>query len=126
MIAMTKFKTIDEYIQDQPSANQVPLHELRSFILEAVPEAEETFNYGVPAFSLIKGGKRDQQVMMAGFKKHTGFYPYPTTIKYFTSELQNYKTSEGTVQFPLDKPIPKDLVIRMVKFRKREIEKSNE
>ena len=106
-------------------ADKNALNELMSYILEAIPDAKKTFSYGVPAFTLIEGGKRDQQVMIAGFKNHTGFYPYPTTIVRFSEELKSYKTSEGTVQFPLDQSIPRELVIRMVKFRKQQILEDN-
>ncbi len=81
----------------------------------------EVLNYKVPAFTLAPGGKRDQQIMMAGYAKFVGFYPFPTTMKAFAKELKEYKQGKGSVQFPLKKPLPKDLIIRMVKFRKEEI-----
>lgn len=119
--AMPNFETIDDYIAHQPTEAKKVLQELRSIIKEAVPEAAELLNYKVPAFTLVKGGKRDQQIMMAGYAKFVGFYPFPTTMEEFSDELKNFKQGKGSVQFPLDKPLPKDLIKRMVKFRRDEI-----
>jgi uncharacterized protein YdhG (YjbR/CyaY superfamily) len=66
---------------------------------------------------LVEGGKRDQQVMIAGYKKHVGLYPHPSVIEKFDKELEGYKKAKGSVQFPLDKPPPKDLIVRMIKYR---------
>lgn len=118
---MPDYETIDDYIANQPEKAQRLLHELRSIIKEAAPDAVEILNYKVPSFTLVQGGKRDQQVMMAGYAKFVGFYPFPTTIDKFSHELKDYKTGKGSIQFPLNKPLPKDLIIRMVKFRKEEI-----
>jgi uncharacterized protein YdhG (YjbR/CyaY superfamily) len=74
-------------------------------------------NYKIPAFALIEGGKRDQQIMIAAYARHVGFYPHPDVIEAFSSELAPYKFAKGSIQFPLDKPIPKELVMAMVKFR---------
>ena len=114
-----EYHSITEYIEDQPRLTQKALHELRSYILEVAPDAVEMFNYNIPAFSLIEGGKRDQQIMMAGYKKHVGLYPHPTTIEQFAEELKGYKQGKGSVQFPLNQPLPKDLIIRMVSYRKK-------
>ena len=116
---MPKFETIDEYISSQPVQHAALLQELKNAILEAVPDAVETFNYGVPAFALVKNGKRDQQIMIAGFKNHVGMYPHPTVIEKFETELSVFKQGKGSIQFPLDKPIPKALVVKMVKYRKK-------
>ena len=94
---------------------------MRSLIWQAAPQVTELINYQIPAFALVEGGKRDQQVMIAGHKKHVGFYPHPTAIEAFSEELASYKFGKGSVQFPLDRPIPKDLVLRMVKFRLAEL-----
>jgi len=114
---MTKYKTIDDYINDQPYGTKQALIELKKYILKAVPTAIEMFNYGIPAFALIEGGKRDQQIMIAGYKNHVGLYPHPTTMEKFADELKGYKQGKGSVQFPINKPIPKELIIRMVKYR---------
>lgn len=118
---MPNFETIDDYIANQPKEAQKVLQELRSIIREAVPDSVEMFNYKVPAFTLVPGGKRDQQLMMAGYAKFVGFYPFPTTMEKFSDELKDYKQGKGSVQFPYNKPLPKDLIIRMIKFRKEEI-----
>lgn len=117
-----RFESVDDYINHQPEKNKKALIEIRSYILEAAPDAGELFNYDIPAFSLIKGGKREQQIMIAGFKSHVGFYPHPTAIEHFLDELKEYKTGKGSVQFPINKPLPKELIIRMVRFRKGLIE----
>lgn len=118
---MPNFGTIDEYIAHQPKEVQEVLQTLRNIIKEAAPDAVEVLNYKVPSFTLVAGGKRDQQIMMAGYAKFVGFYPFPTTMAAFAEELKEYKQGKGSVQFPLDKPLPKDLIIRMVKYRKEEI-----
>jgi uncharacterized protein YdhG (YjbR/CyaY superfamily) len=118
---MPNFETIDDYIASQPDQVQNVLQELRSIIREAAPDATEVLNYKVPAFTLVPGGKRDQQIMMAGYAKFVGFYPFPTTLAKFAHELKDYKLGKGSVQFPLNQPLPKDLIIRMVKFRKQQI-----
>lgn len=118
---MPNFETIDDYIANQSKESQKVLKELRSIINEAAPDSIEVLNYKVPSFILVQGGKRDQQIMMAGYSKFVGFYPFPTTMEEFSDELKDYKQGKGSVQFPLDKPLPKDLIIRMVKFRREEI-----
>lgn len=118
---MPSFKTIDDYIAHQPEEAREKLKELRSIIKEAAPDAVEVLNYKVPSFTLVPDGKRDQQIMMAAYARFIGFYPFPTTMVHFKDELKDYKQGKGSVQFPLNKPLPKDLIIRMVKFRKEEI-----
>lgn len=119
--SMPDFETIDDYIASQPEAVRKALHELRSIIKEAVPDAVEILNYKIPAFNLVPNGKRDQQIMMAGYARFVGLYPFPTTMEKFADELKGFKQGKGSVQFPLDKPLPRDLIIRMVKFRKEEL-----
>lgn len=118
---MPSFETVDEYIAHQPKESQVVLQELRSIIKEAVPDAQEVLNYKVPSFTLVPNGKRDQQIMMAGYAKFVGFYPFPTTMVAFSKELKDYKQGKGSVQFPFNKPLPKELIIKMVKYRRDEI-----
>lgn len=121
---MPSFETIDDYIANQPEDAQKVLQELRSIIKEAAPDAIEVLNYKVPCFTLVPDGKRDQQIMMAGYAKFVGFYPFPTTMAKFSKELKDYKQGKGSVQFPFNKPLPKDLIIEMVKYRKEEVLKS--
>jgi uncharacterized protein YdhG (YjbR/CyaY superfamily) len=112
-----KSKDVDEYIAKQQPEIRRALEELRAAIWHAAPHLTELLNYGIPAFALIEGGKRDQQVMIAGYEKHVGFYPHPDVIEEFWNQLAGYKFAKGSIQFPLDKPMPIDLVTRMVKCR---------
>lgn len=118
---MPNFDTIDDYIAHQPEEVQKVLQELRSIIKEAAPDAVEVLNYKVPSFTLVPNGKRDQQIMMAGYAKFVGFYPFPTTMEKFADELKEFKQGKGSVQLPYNKPLPKELIKRMVEFRKEEI-----
>ena len=117
MSEKVEFKNVDAYFDAQPQNVRNMLLELKTCILKAEPNATELLNYNIPAYALIENGKREQQIMIAGYKKHVGFYPHPTTIEKFNSELTEYKRAKGSVQFPLNKPLPKELIIRMVKYR---------
>jgi len=114
----SQFKTIDEYIARFPKDVRDVLEELRRVIRESAPKAEETISYGIPTFDL--NGRH--LVHFAAYKNHVGFYPTPSAIEAFKKELSAFRTSKGTVQFPLDKPIPFDLVKKIVKFRVKENE----
>ncbi len=115
--------SFNEYLGSQPENIRKALQELSEYILEAAPNASLLLNYNIPSFALIEGGKREQQIMIAGYKKHIGFYPHPTTMEHFRERLSEYKKAKGSVQFPLSKPIPKELVIEMVKYRKELIDR---
>lgn len=117
MSESNKFNSVEEYFNGQPEMTKTALIELRKCILDVAPDAIEMFNYNIPAYALVKGGKRDQQIMIAGYKKHVGLYPHPTVMEKFDSELDKYKKGKGSVQFPLDKPLPTDLIKRMIKYR---------
>jgi uncharacterized protein YdhG (YjbR/CyaY superfamily) len=119
---LIQYETIDDYINDQPEGTKKTLRSLRECILTAVPDAVEMFNYGIPAFALVKNGKRDQQIMMAGYKYHVGLYPHPTVMEKFAKELKEYKKGKGSVQFPIDQPLPCELIIKMVHYRKKLID----
>ncbi len=106
---------IDRYIAAFPSDVQNILQKIRVTIRKAAPKAEETIKYGIPTFTL-----NGNLVHFAGFKKHIGFYPAPSGIEKFKDEVSVYKGAKGSVQFPLDKPIPYDLISRIVKFRVKE------
>lgn len=105
-------QTIDAYVSAFPEAVQHLLEDLRQTIRRAAPEAVETISYQMPAFMLA--GKL---VFFAAYKHHIGFYPTPSAIRAFKDELAAYKCAKGTVQFPLDQPLPHDLIARMVHFR---------
>jgi uncharacterized protein YdhG (YjbR/CyaY superfamily) len=113
---MKNATTIDEYIALYPKDVQVLLEKLRKTIRDVVPEATEAISYGIPTFKL--NGKN--LVHFGGYAKHIGFYPAPKGIEAFKEELSVYEGGKGTVQFPLDKPIPYDLVKKIVAFRASE------
>lgn len=115
------YQSVDEYIADQPKEVAAALEQVRTLILKALPDAEQLLNYNIPAFTLTAGGKREQQIMIAGYAKHIGFYPHPTTIEAFADELADYKYAKGSVQFPLNKAMPEDLIVRMVLWRKQHL-----
>lgn len=108
-------KTIDEYIAGFPEDVQVILQKIRQTIRETVPNAEEAISYQMPTFKL-----KGNLVHFAAFKNHVGFYPVPSGIEQFQEELAVFKQGKGSVQFPLDKPIPFDLIRRIVLFRVEE------
>lgn len=110
---------IQEYLNNQSDITKKLLNELRKIILEVVPDAEEITNYGILAFTLIRGGKAKEQIMIAGFKNHIGLYPTPDVIEHFADQLKDYKISKGAIQFPLDKPLPKKLIKDIVTYRLR-------
>lgn len=113
--AKKKYGTIDEYIADFPDDVQSILEALRQAISEAAPEAEEAISYQIPTFNL-----NGILVHFAAFKKHIGSYPTPSGMAAFAEELSAYEGAKGSVKFPLDKPIPYDLVKRIVEFRVNE------
>lgn len=115
--SVKRSKEVDAYIASQPPEAQRALEELRSCIWKAAPGVSESMNYGIPAFALVDGGKRDQQIMIAGYPRHVGFYPSPDVIDAFEDQLAGFKHAKGSIQFPLSKPIPKALVVEMVKHR---------
>jgi uncharacterized protein YdhG (YjbR/CyaY superfamily) len=117
---MEKAKDIDEYIAGFPKDVQTILEQVRTTIKAAAPEAEETISYAIPTFKL-----NGNLVHFAAFKNHIGFYPTPMGIDEFEQALSVYKQGKGSVQFPLDKPMPLDLITRMVQFRvKKNAEKA--
>ena len=104
---------ITDYILQYPPEVQEKLNQMREAILEIVPEATEKISYGIPTFYL-----KGNVVHFAGYKSHIGFYPGADGIAAFTDELAAYKLSKGTVQFPLDQPLPLELIKRITAFRK--------
>ena len=110
-----QFTTIDEYINTFPEDVQRVLHELRQTIREAAPEAQETINYQIPTFTL-----NGNLVHFAGFENHIVFYPTPSGMEAFKEELSGYKSAKGSVQFPIDEPLPLPLIHRIVEYRVKE------
>ncbi|SHI77659.1 iron chaperone [Aquimarina spongiae] len=121
--AMPNYKTIDHYIDNQSSEAQLILRELRSLIKEAVPEVVEIPNYKVPSFTLIKGIKPEQQLMIAAYTKYVSFYPSEATVNHFAQQLKGFDVGKGTVKFSFNTPLPEELIRQMVKFRHEELQK---
>ncbi len=115
MAPKKKFVSIDEYIAAFPKNIQNVLQDLRQAIREAAPEAEEGISYQIPVFKL-----NGDLVWFAAFKDHIGFYPRASGIEAFQDKLSAYEISKGTVKFPINEPIPLDLVKKMVRFRVQE------
>jgi len=108
-------QNIDEYIADFPNDVQEILEKIRRTIRKAAPDAEETIKYQIPTFAL-----KGNLVYFAAYKKHIGFYPAPIGNAEFKEELSVYEAGKGTAKFSLDKPIPFDLISKIVKFRVKE------
>lgn len=106
------FQSIDDYIASFPDDVQTKLREMRALIRAAAPEATEKISYQMPTFDL-----HGNLVHFAAHRSHIGLYPAPTGIEAFKEAFAPYKTSKGAVQFPLDQPLPADLIARVVKFR---------
>jgi len=112
------FKNTDEYIAGFPNNVQQLLQQIRTTIIKAAPKATEIISYNMPAFK-----QKKIVVYFAAFKNHIGFYALPSGNEAFQKELSKYKTGKGSIQFPLKKEIPYDLIQKIVEFRVLEIEK---
>jgi len=112
----TDFKSFDEYISTFPISTQNMLEELRAIIQETAPGATEKISYQMPSFFL--NGRR--LVYFAAYEHHIGFYPGASVIRAFESVLRDYKTGKGTIQFPIDQHLPRELIQKIVKFRVEE------
>ena len=114
---MAKPLNHDDYISSFPPTTQVLLQQLRDIVHQAAPGALEIISYSMPAF------KYNDKVLIwyAGYERHIGFYPGSSPITAFQKEIAGYKNAKGSVQFPLDKPLPVDLILRMVQFKADEI-----
>jgi uncharacterized protein YdhG (YjbR/CyaY superfamily) len=110
-----KFKTVDEYLANLPGNTRAILKEFRKTIKQAAPQAEELISYNMPAFKL-----HGMLVYYAAWKEHIGFYPVSSGIEAFKKELSAYEAAKGSVKFPTDKPIPFNLVSKIVEYRVRE------
>jgi uncharacterized protein YdhG (YjbR/CyaY superfamily) len=108
-------KTIDQYIKAAPAETQEKLQQILECIRSAAPTATESLKWGMPAFSYKR-----ILVTFAVFKHHIGFYPTPSAVKAFAKDLSKFKTAEGSIQFPLDKPLPLSLIRKITMFRVRE------
>ena len=115
MEVKTTFKDFDDYFSQQTPEVQILLEQMRQTIKKAAPEAEEVISYNMPAFKYY-----GMLVYFAAYKNHIGFYATPTGHSEFKEELSIYKQGKGSVQFPLTKPLPLDLITKIVKFRVKE------
>jgi uncharacterized protein YdhG (YjbR/CyaY superfamily) len=106
------YRSIDEYIANFPPDRQAKLEAVRAAIHAAAPEAEERISYQMPTFYL-----KGNLVHFAALKNHIGFYPTPSGIEAFADESSKYKSTKGAMQFPIDQPLPMELISRIVKFR---------
>ncbi len=113
---MNKPTTTTEYIATFPKDIQLLLNTMRATIKTVAPKAEESISYGMPAYKLFK----KPLVYFAGYKNHIGFYATPTGHEEFNAELSKYKQGKGSVQFPINEPLPLDLITRIVQFRVEE------
>ena len=111
----TSPKNIDEYISNFPKEVQEILQILRATVREAAPEAEEAISYQMPTYRL-----KGNLVHFAAYKNHIGFYPTPSGIENFKRELSAYEGAKGSVKFPIDQPLPLDLISKIVRFRVKE------
>jgi uncharacterized protein YdhG (YjbR/CyaY superfamily) len=111
-VRSTRPATIDEYIANFPQDIQEILEKIRTVIKDAAPNAEEKISYQMPTFFL-----NGNLVHFAAFKKHIGLYPTPSGVEEFQQELSPYLKAKGSIQFPLDKPIPYDLIGKITAFR---------
>jgi uncharacterized protein YdhG (YjbR/CyaY superfamily) len=109
------YTTVDEYIALAPPKARVLLKQIRQTIKKAAPKAEEVISYQIPAFKF-----NGMLVWYAAFSKHIGFYPRVSAMEAFKKELSVYKSAKGSVQFPIDEPLPLALITKMVKFRVEE------
>ena len=105
-------RDVDAYIAGFPPGVRTILKKMRATVRKAAPQAQEKISYRIPAFAL-----NGNLVYFAAFKNHIGFYPTSSAIKSFKRELSRYVGAKGSVRFPLDQPIPFDLVAKIVKFR---------
>jgi uncharacterized protein YdhG (YjbR/CyaY superfamily) len=115
VLKRTKPKTIEEYIEAAPVETRKKLYQMHECIRAAAPQAIEGLKWSMPAYSYQR-----ILVTFAIFRNHIGFYPTPSAVKAFASSLTKYKTAKGSIQFPLDKPLPLPLIRKITKFRVKE------
>jgi uncharacterized protein YdhG (YjbR/CyaY superfamily) len=113
---MKEYSDIDAYIADAPAEVQPVLQKIRQTVQAVAPQAEEAMRYGLPTFRL-----NGNLIHFGAFKTHIGVYPAPRAIEAFHKELSPYEGGKGTIRFPLDKPIPYDLIRKIVEFRVSEL-----
>lgn len=112
---MKQYSTVDEYIASAPKEAREKLRDIRQVIQRYAPQAQEKLSYGMPYFSL-----NGRLVYFGAFKDHISLFPMASGIEPFKKELEGFDTSKGTIQFPLNKPLPLPLIQKIVKFRVQE------
>lgn len=112
MVMDTSVTTIDDYIKSYPADSQKILQKIRHLIQATAPEAKEKIGYGIPTFTY-----HGNLVHFAAYQHHIGFYPGAEAIEVFAGDLKAYTTSKGAVQFPIDQPIPYELIKKITEFR---------
>ena len=112
---MIRAKSINEYIAKAPKGTKAKLREMRAIIKKAAPKAKEGIKWSMPAFY-----NKRILVMFAAFKNHVSLFPTGSAIKAFTKDLKKFSYSKGTIQFPLDKPLPKSLIKKITAYRVKE------
>ena len=117
MASRSKAASIDVYIAEFPAETQAALREVRELIRQSAPGATETISYAIPTFDL----NGTHLVHFAGYARHVGLYPAPSGLAAFEDELRPYVRGKGSVRFPLDEPLPTDLIRRIVEFRVGEV-----
>lgn len=116
----TVAQNIDEYIADFPPETQKALELIRKTIIQQVPHAEEKISYAMPTFKIGKS----YLVHFAAFKNHIGLYPVPVNEEAFKEDFLPYKIGKGSIQFPLNKPMPLNLIVKILKFRLQKMKES--
>ena len=115
-----RYSSIDKYIQSFPEDVQKKLTQIRLLIRKVAPEAQERISYRMPAFYL-----HGNLVYFGAHAHHIGFYPTSSGVTYFADELGHFRSSKGAIQFPMDQPLPIDLIRRIVEFRVAENSRKN-
>ena len=120
-MAKANFKTAKEYFDLQSGETKQTLNGLKAIIQDTFPDTEEIINYDISAYTLVKGGKRDKQIMIAGYKNFAGFYVGTNILQQFEKELKDDKAGKASVQFPNNKPLPKNLIVKIIKYKMQSI-----
>lgn len=121
--AMPNYATINDYISNQKPEVQPLLQEMKELVQMASPNAKEVKDYKVPRFNLVPESKVSIQLMFSANAKGISFYPFEAAVSEFTEQLKEYKTGKGSVNFLANKPLPRRLIIEMVRFREGELKK---
>ena len=106
------FATVDEYLAAQPETARIYLEQIRKLVQKMAPQAEELISYQIPAFRW-----KGMLLWYAGFKNHIGIYPTAATLEAFSKKLSGYRVSKGTLQLPLDQPLPQKLLAELIAYR---------